>query len=210
MDPGAVPGVRGRRLRQPRPRRPPRLANNRVHRHPRHRGRLGRGHQPRPGPGLCVVELHPALHRRARRPACEGQGRGLARRELGRELPFDRAGARGVPRRSGRLVHGGDVPLLGPAGEVPRRHVQDPAGPPAPPRPRQRARAHHLDRARDAYRPGPVLGLAALLRPARRAAEEHRRREGRPGDDPARLRGQHTAVHGLRRRRRALRGARLQ
>ena len=40
-----------------------------------------------------------------------------------------------------RLVHGGDVPLVGAAGEVPRQEVRHPAGPPAHPRPRQRARA---------------------------------------------------------------------
>ena len=61
---------------------------DRVHRHPRHRGRLGPSMlRPGPGPDVRVLALHAALHRRAHRPAREDQGRGLARRATGTSTP---------------------------------------------------------------------------------------------------------------------------
>ena len=95
---------------------------------------------------------------------------GLARGQLVRQRQVDRPRARGLRCATGRLVHGGDVPLVGAAGAVPGARVRHPAGPAAHPRPRQRARHHRRRPSRGMhYRPGPVLGLGALLPAARRA-----------------------------------------
>ena len=119
-----------------------------------------------------------ALHRRAHRPAHQDQGRRLARRQLVRQRQVHRPGARGLPRRGRRLVHRGDVPHLGQAGALPGARYGIPLD-----------RAHILGHDNvpgtlpthgpgHARGPGPLLGLGALLRAARRAAAPARRPEG--------------------------------
>ena len=150
-----------------------------------------------PGPDLCELAVHAALQRRPRRPAREGQGRRVARRQLVHQRQGDRPRARGI-RRPGHLVHRGDVSQLGEAGALPGQAPRHPAGPRAHHRPRQRARHHAGHDPRHALGSGPVLGLGSLLRPAGRAVLRHRRSALRPRHHSPRLRQQPAAVLRLR------------
>ena len=110
---------------------------------------------------LRSVDGHIAQHVDQRR-------RCLARRQLVRERALDRPGARGLRRRRRRLVHRVALPRA-----RRRWYVTSPASTASP-----LDRAHIIghdqvpgttagDRARHALGPGPVLGLGALLQPAR-------------------------------------------
>ncbi len=155
------------------------------------------------------MAVHPAVLRRAHRPARAAQGRRLARRQLVREREVGGPGARGLPGLAGRLVHGGDVPHLGAAGAVSGTAVRHPAGPAAHPRARHGAGHHHGDDRRHAHRPGPVLGLGALLHAAGPPVRAGSRSPQRRGDHPSRLRPQPAPLHGLCEARRGVRTARL-
>ena len=152
---------------------------DRLHRHPRHRGLL-RGHPVDLVQDPTYVAWHYTVRssRRAHRPARADQGRRLARRQLVRQRHVDRHRARGLPGRRGAWYTEAMYRVVGPAGAVPGREVRHPAGPRSTssatttcraPTPRHRGHAH---------RPGPVLGLGALLRAAGRAVHATAARGG--------------------------------
>jgi hypothetical protein len=172
-------------VRQPRQGRSAEQLEDQLHRHPRHRDQLREHAAPGAEPPLRVVAVHAALQRRAHRAAREAQGCGLAGRQLVRQHPLDRPGARGL-RRPGHLVHRGDVPHLGEAGALPGREVRHPTGPLPHHRARQRPGDHPGAGAADALGPGPVLGLGALLRSAGRPVPADRHGAQQDGDDSGR------------------------
>ena len=201
-----------RRLRQPRPRRPARAPEDRLHRHPRHRG----------APTTTTLKLvqdptyvswhytlrsadgHVAQHVRTKDVAWHAGNWYVNAKSIGLEHE-------GFARAGRHLVHRGDVPRVGEAGALPRREVRHPAGPrstssatttsPAP-RP-STVRGHALG-------PGPVLGLGALLRPA--AARRCTPRPAPPATGLVMIRPDYAnnqpAVHRLRRRHPAPRARR--
>ena len=165
--PAPYEAVRRRRLRQPRPRRPARVAEHQVHRHPRHRGRAGTTalnlvQDPTYvswNYSLRSTDGHIAQHVKAKDVGWHAGNWYVNAKSIGLEhegflAAPDAWYTEAMYRTSARLVR-----YL--AAEV--RH---PAGPAAHPRPRQRARPDRVDHPRDAHRPGPVLGLGALLRAA--------------------------------------------
>ena len=112
---------------------------------------------------LRSVDGHIAQH-------VDNARRRLARRQLVRQHALDRSGARGLRGRRRRLVHRVDVP------DLRRRWCAT-----SPTSTTSRSTARHIighdqvpghparQRRRHALGPGAVLGLGALLRPARRA-----------------------------------------
>ncbi|CAK7282861.1 hypothetical protein SGPA1_20836 [Streptomyces misionensis JCM 4497] len=133
---GAVRGDRRRgQLRQPRPRRPAAGPEDPVHRHPRHRGEAVEHVPDGAGPDRGVLALLDPFQRRPHHPARPDQGRGLALRQPVCERPIHRHRTRGFPQAAGHVVHGTDVPLLGPSGALPRQEVRDSARPAAHLRP---------------------------------------------------------------------------
>ena len=107
-----------RRLRQPRPRGPAARPDDRLHRHPRHRGLPGtprsswsRTRRTSAGTTRCARPT-------ATSPSTSTPGRRLARRQLVREHALDRRRARRL-RRAGRdLVHRVALRELGGAGDA--------------------------------------------------------------------------------------------
>ena len=104
--------------------------DDRLHRHPRHRGR-----PTRPRSTWCRTRPTCRWHYTLRSSDghiaqhVDGQGRRLARRQLVRQLHSIGIEHEGFAAERRDLVHRGDVPHLGRAGALPRRQVRHPARP---------------------------------------------------------------------------------
>ena len=189
-------------LRQLRPAEPREGHGHRVHRRPRHRGDLGHHCLQLVNDPTYVswhytlrsVDGHVAQH-------VDNRNVGCARRQLVHQHALHRLGARGLRGGAGRLVHRVALPRTPPlsCSTSPPSTASRSTAPTSSAT--TRCRASCPPTSRHAVGPGAVLGLGALLRPARRA-DRRRRRWHEPGRDRrARLRGQPAAGDPVRRRR---------